>query len=370
MKILVIINNLTKGGAEKMVVQTISEFQKRGLQAEILQLSAKYSHPDYQEAVVKAGAVLHDLGCNSVYSFSIIRKLRKFVKNRQYDLVQVHLFPAQYWAAFALRSLRTPLVFTEHSTFNRRWGKFYFRYLDLLTYNKYTSIIAITDDVKQALTNWIPAIGNKVVVINNGINIQAFSDCPVSNRNLLLAELGIADSSARLLLMTARFEWPKKHQVLIQALRRLPADVHLLFAGDGSFQPALEKQAAEAGLQNRVHFLGFRADAPSLMKTADINILSTDFEGLSTVTVEALAAGKPFLGSDVTGINNVIPDKRFLFEAGNEQELIDKIKAILSGKDLAAEMVADMKQYLGNYDIKLMIDKHLALFKEILEKRG
>ena len=366
MKLLVIINNLGKGGAENLIVKTIPEFQKKGIQVEVMQLSAKHSFPLYLESLKKAGVTVHSLGNKSIYNFYLVKKLKDFMRNRKYDLVHVHLFPTQYWVALALRSSRIPLVLTEHSSNNRRWGKFYFQLLDTYTYKKYARIIAVTEDVKAALANWIPAVKKNIVVINNGINLNNFSKFPTLNKEELLQQIGIKDSHAEILLMTARFEWPKKQQVIVQALPYLNTNVHLLLAGDGILKSNVEKTVMPLGLQDRVHFLGFRTDAASLMKTVDMNILSTDFEGLSTVAIEALAAGKPFLGSDVTGINNVVPDKRFLFDTGDEKDLASKIKKVLTDKQLSADMVKTAEEYVLTYDIGSMIDQHVKLYKELL----
>ena len=365
MKLLVIINSLGKGGAETMLVASLPEFRNRGLEVEVLQLSRVHSVAAHEDALVKAGIPVHSLEVSSVYTLTIIPKLKRFVSGRGYQLIHVHLFPAQYWAAAAFRRLNIPLIFTEHNIFNRRFGKFYFYPSDVYTYKKYARIIAITEDVKDALKKWAPMIESRIVVINNGLNLASFRAKPATNKRDLKAALNIS-ADAKLLLMAARFDWPKTHNILVEAMLNLGPQVHLLLAGDGPKKAAAIKLVHELGISNRVHFLGFREDIAGLMKMADVNVLSSDFEGLSTVTMEAMAAGKPFLGSDVSGINNVVPDARFLFEAGNVRQLAEHINAILNDDQLAANMTAAGVEHVKKYDLSFMVENHLRLYEQLV----
>lgn len=366
MKLLVIINNLGKGGAENLIVQILPEFKKRGILVELLQLTSTGSVPEYYDFLIKAGVKIHSLGCENIYKVSLIRKLKSFIKVHLFDLIHVHLFPAQYWVAIAFKASKTPLIFTEHNTYNRRWGKFYFKPFDWFTYKKYNTLIAITEDVKTALINWMPVIKDNVVVIKNGININQISNLPAIKRDVLLNDLGITNPSAKLLLMTSRFSWPKTQNVVVEAIQQLDSNVHLLLAGEGVQKAKTEKLVTTCGLDSRVHFLGFRIDVTSLMKSVDINILSTDFEGMSTATLEALAAGLPFLGSNVTGINNLVPDDRYLFERNNSEELAKKISLLLEDQSMENELSITALQHVQKFDITIMIEEHISLYKRVL----
>ena len=96
-------------------------------------------------------------------------------------------------------------------------------------------------------------------------------------------------------------------------MQHLPAHFHLFLAGRGALLEHTKQFTESLGLTERVHFLGMRTDVYSLMNKVDLNVLSTNFEGLSGVTLESLASGKPFIGSDVPGVNDIVPDPRFLF---------------------------------------------------------
>ena len=98
------------------------------------------------------------------------------------------------------------------------------------------------------------------------------------------------------------------------------------------------------------------------MRKVDLNVLSTNYEGLPGAALEALASGKPFIGSDVAGVNNIVPDNRFLFPAKNPEKLAQKIKEITENKKLASEMVTTAIEHVKKFDIRLMVENYLKSY--------
>jgi glycosyltransferase involved in cell wall biosynthesis len=367
MKILHIINTLGKGGAEKLLVQTLPAYNKEdGWEVTLLQITSRNVVPEYTEELKAAGVTIHTLGEKSVYDPSNILLLRRFLRKYNYDVIHVHIFPAMYWVPLAMtfKNNKAKLVFTEHNTYNRRWDKWYFKAADKYIYHKYEAIVAITDDVKKNLSQWQPGIKNRIQTIFNGINIASFKDVKAADRASLLSSLSIPENAA-LLMMTARFDKQKNHKAIIESMAILPENYYLLLAGDGPERGNMEALATSLDVAGRVKFLGFRADVLSLMKSTDVNILSSNYEGLSGVTLESLCSGKPFLGSDVTGIQNVVPDQRFLFENNNTAQLAQKIKQIVSDPSLATAMSVTGQEFVKDFDINKMVAKHIALYNSL-----
>jgi glycosyltransferase involved in cell wall biosynthesis len=365
MKILHIINTLGKGGAEKLLVQTLPAYNKEeGWDVALLQITSRNAVPEYLEELKAAGVTIHTLGEKSVYDPSNILLLRSFLKKHHYDVIHVHIFPAMYWVPLASGSKSGKLVFTEHNTHNRRWDKWYFKAIDKYIYHKYEAIVAITDDVKKNLSQWQPSIKNRIQTIFNGINVASFNDIKAADRVALSSSLSMPDGAA-LLMMTARFDKQKNHKTIIESMVLLPENYYLLLAGDGPERGNMEALATNLGVTNKVKFLGFRTDVLSLMKSTDVNILSSNYEGLSGVTLESLCSGKPFLGSDVTGIQNVVPDERFLFENNNAAQLAQKVQQIVNDPSLATSMSATGLEFVKDFDINKMTAKHIALYKAL-----
>lgn len=367
MKILIITHSLERGGAEKLIVDTIPFIKRQNIDIELLLLYGSNSVPEFLKRIKDFDIKVYDLDSKAIYNPLIIGKIRSFLKKNQYDLVHVHLFPALYWAAGAVKLLRNKpqLVYTEHSNHNKRREKWYFQFLESFVYKTYDKIIGITDSVSQNLVEWIGCDHKKIVTIENGVDLASIKLVPAYDNDRLCCELGIR-SSAKLILMAASFRYPKDQKTLIKAVNILGSDFHVLLAGDGAERKAIELFAFELNVADRVHFLGYRTDTRSLMKSIDFNVLSTEYEGMSGATLEAMASGKLFIGSDVPGVKELVPDSRFVFPKGDFIFLAKQISKLSMNPTLYEEMSYLAAQKVNEYDIDKMVRKHIKLYEDLI----
>ncbi|KAA6440700.1 glycosyltransferase [Dyadobacter flavalbus] len=368
MRVLVIINDVSQGGGEKLLASSLPFFKKKGIDIALLLLNGKASVPSFLSDIKKAGITIHDLGINSFYNPLCAWKIRTFLTANTFDVVHVHLFPAQYWASLAVSSMmvRPVLIFTEHSNHNKRREKKYLQGIERAAYKPYSAIIAITDSVNTKLVAWIGQ-GEKIHTIHNGVDLTGIADAPKLDRSALRAQLNIP-LNARLILMAASFRYPKDQGALIKACAILGKEYHVLLAGEGELKEKTKALAVECGVENQVHYLGFRTDISSLMKTVDLNVLSSSYEGMSGVTLESLAAGVPFLGSDVAGIREIVPDKSFLFVPGDEVDLANKIRPVFQEPGLSEKMATEAVIFVKSFSMENMVDKYILLYKKLLDQ--
>ena len=169
MKILHIINSLATGGAEKLIIETLPLYAKQGLKIDLLLLNGA-AHPFLEELASKKCCEIFNLGTSSVYNPITIFKIIPYLK--KYDIVHVHLFPAQYWVVLAklLSFSKTKLIFTEHNTTNRRLENPIFRFIDKWIYQFYAGVIAITAEIKTLLLKHTALSEVRFTVIENGVH--------------------------------------------------------------------------------------------------------------------------------------------------------------------------------------------------------
>jgi glycosyltransferase involved in cell wall biosynthesis len=363
MKILQIINNLSTGGAEKLILETIPLLRKQGIIVDLLVLNDT-QYPYLKELQKLKCCAILSLGKSSVYNplhvFRIIPYLKK------YDLVHVHLFPAQYWVAMAkiISFSKTKLIFTEHSTSNRRIQNSFFKILDKNIYRFYNKIICITDEVKEVLFKHCEFKSNDICVIENGVNLNSL----IRAKGLLKTQIDdrILESD-RLLIQVAGFRVEKDQKTVIKALQYLNLNVKLLLVGDGTLRKECEELVRELDLKERVFFLGVRIDVPSLLKTCDLSIVSSHWEGFGLAAVEGMAVRKPLLASNVEGLANVVNGGGILFEKGNEVELARKIQELLENHNLYNKTSDNGFKQAKKYDINVLIERQIKLYKEVIK---
>lgn len=350
MKILHVINSLNTGGAEKLIVETLPSLEKnKDLEVELLLLNGSET-PFYKELASNPAIKIHFLSKGSVYNPLLIFKLIPFVN--RYDIIHVHLFPAQYFVVLAkfISFSKAKLIFTEHNTSNRRLQNSKYKWVEQLIYHQYTKIVCITEEVREVLINKLKIRSSKLKVINNGIDIFRINKEEPLNRE----EYGYSLSD-KLLIMVAGFRFQKDQDTVIKCLKKLPENYKLILVGDGERRQEIEQLIKDERLEKRVFLLGIRNDVISLIKMCDIAVLSSHWEGFGLAATEAMACGIPTVASNVKGLNKVVEDGGLLFEKGDVEDLKEKILS-LENPDYYVEISNKGKIKARKYDICNMID--------------
>lgn len=136
------------------------------------------------------------------YSPKQLIPLYRYLKSNHYDLIDVHLFPAQLWAVLAiiLVGKQIPLITREHNTYNRRRRLFFYP-LDYGMYSNFDKIICVGEATAHALIKWLPYTKEKVEVVHNGINQTRFYEAEPYD---LRSEMGLPVDSVRSWLPCSR----------------------------------------------------------------------------------------------------------------------------------------------------------------------
>lgn len=361
MKVLCIINSLGTGGAEKLVLETLPLFNEK-IQVDALLLQSG-EYPFEQQLREKLPHQVFTSKYKGVYNplhvFTIARHLR------HYDVVHVHLFPAQYFVVLAklLAFYRGKLIYTEHSTSNRRMRNRLLKYVDALVYSVYIKIIAISPKVDEVLKAYLTMKPTKFQLINNGVNLNKISMARSKKKEEVTGDSSTADK--KMILQVSSFHHPKDQLTVIKSLKFLDDEVVVVFAGEGLDKQKAVNFAKENQLLHRVHFLGVRTDIPQLLKTADIVVLSSHYEGLSLASIEGMASGKPFIASDVPGLREVVHGAGLLFADNDAEALAKHITNLLADKAYYNKIAAQCLERAQDYDIQHMIDQHLKLYHEV-----
>ena len=356
MKVLQVINSLTAGGAQKLIADFVPIMNEKGVATDVLLFNEDKG--PFLETLLNRNVRVLNIKSKHLYSpYNVIEAARYFA---QYDIVHAHLFPANYWTSLAKMvrpaNRKAKYVLTEHSNSNGRFTKPYLRPVDKFIYARFDALVAISESVKEVL--WNRTGHPDIPVIYNGVNVKALYEAAPAQ----LPENEVS------LLMVASFRDAKDQDTVIRAMPHLEDHYHLYLAGVGGSQNASMQLAKDLNVEHRVHFMGMRKDVPGLMKAADINILSSHWEGLSCVTLEAMSSGTPFIGTDVNGIKEMFTNNSFaLFKTGDVEALTQKIKKIAEDKSFALQQSEINLRDVRKFDIELMTDNYLGLYKRLLQ---
>jgi glycosyltransferase involved in cell wall biosynthesis len=225
-------------------------------------------------------------------------------------------------------------------------------------------VVVVSDAIGTRLRRaGLRGLGVTTTTIRNAVTPPV-----LGSRSQARAELGLR-AEAAVALCLARLEYPKRHDLLIEAWRNLPGEPILLLAGDGSQRTKLEQRASP--MRDRVRFLGNRSDVPRLLTAADVSVLISDSEGLPLAILESLAAGRPVVASDVGGIRELLDSGAGrCVPPGDVESIASALQELLQDetarKDAAKIGLSVVRTF---HDPALMMNKYRDLVCEMTSAR-
>ena len=355
------------GGGENLLIGLAGEQVSRGLEVVVTPLVCPESTPVRDKMEEKGVTVQPIKASGSVYNPFFIMRLVRLMRGG-YDVIHVHLFPSLYWSGLAkvMSFNKTPLVYTEHSTNNKRRGNRILHFVDKLIYQHcYKMVVACSEKALATYRQAYPSVKH-TCVINNGVDTRIYKDAKPYTKNELL---GIEESSF-VVTMVARFMTMKRQDTVVEALAKLPNNIHAVFVGGEETDEGLQRVkqlAKETGVIDRVHFLYIRKDVPRILKTSDAVIMASDYEGLSLSSIEGMAAGKPFIATNVNGLKEVVGGAGLLFENKDSEELAGHINKLATEQDYYSKIASKCAERAKSYDIKGMVDAYALIYNEVIK---
>ena len=160
----------------------------------------------------------------------------------------------------------------------------------------------------------------------------------------------------------------KNHETVLRTAAQLP-DVHVLFCGVGEKEEELGALARELDIADRVHFLGFRKDVPTLLAASDVFMFPSWQEGLPVSQMEAMAAGLPCVVSEVRGNADLISQGNggFLRRPTDADGFAEDIALLLGDPALRESMGARNRKEIENYSLDAVLAQVTALYEELLK---
>jgi glycosyltransferase involved in cell wall biosynthesis len=310
------------------------------------------------------------------------RAVRELVTREGYDIVHVHTPIAAFVTRFALRRLpretRPTVIYTAHGFHFYRGQRFYlnalYRTLERTAARWTDYLVTINAEDFQAASAF-RGINRRRVRLVPGIGVDtaryAEGAVPYAEVAAIRPELRIAADDF-MLLMIAEFAPVKRHAFVFDALSRIrKGHVVLVLVGTGPLEAAVREQVERLGLSDRVRFAGYRHDIPALLAASDALVLASEREGLNRSVLEAMAAGKPVIGTRTRGIIDALPEgTAWIADKNDPASLATAIDAAadfpaeVARRGAAARLVA-----CRTYDLSLVIHAYEELYREALASR-
>jgi len=319
------------------------------------------------EALDKAGVSWFGLERGTRFRPYAFLRLARFLVRSRVDVVHSHKFGSNVWGTLIGRLCGVPVIVAHEQTWSYE-GQLLRRLLDRHLIGRFASaFVAVSTVDRDRMISIERVPSEKITVVPN-----AYVPREDSSDGDLRAELGLSRDVP--LVGTAALLRPQKAlHVLIEALRlllRSLPETHLVIAGDGSCRQSLEQQAMEAGVVERVHFLGVRQDVGAVLEALDVAALSSDFEGTPLFAFECMAHGTPLVSTDVGGMRDILEDGSSisLVPPRDPSALASALEALLRDPERRATMESAARARLSEVTIDRITGRISTLYERLLAR--
>ncbi len=298
-----LVEDLKIGGAERVIANIATGLNKQNFDMGAWCITRG---GEIADELNEKGIKVKVLGIISYYNPLNILKLARLLKNAKPDIVHTHGYFASVIGRIAAKIAGILILINHvHSTYwdYRKRHILMEKFLSIFTHK----IICCSKAVEDFVRDYERIKPSKTVVIYNGVDEGNFST--FKNGSSAKAQLGV-DSGVSLVGTVSSLAPHKGHKYLIQAapmILDIFPSTKFLIVGDGILREKLEEQVKNLNLISNVIFTGTRKNIPDLLSAMDIFVLpSCSREGLGISIIEAMAAEKPVVATDIGGIPDVV----------------------------------------------------------------
>lgn len=369
-RLLFVITGLDYGGAETQLVHLATLLKRRGWKLKVVTLIPPKA---YVEELAQEGIPVATLGMRRrVPDPRAILRLARHIRQWKPDIVHSHMVHANILARVTQLFARVPtLVCTVHSICEGgRVRETLYRFTDPLC--EVTTHVCQAGAARYIQVGAVPA--NKIRHVPNGVDTRIFRP-DVKLRDTLRQEWGV--SGKFVWLAVGRIDTPKDYPNLLRAfsiIARDRPDSLLWLAGDGPLRTELDALVRDLEVQEQVRLLGIRRDIPQLMNAADAYVMSSAWEGLPMVLLEAHACGLPIVATDVGGDREVVIDgvTGFLVPPRQPEALAQAMEQMMQIEERARRQMGEKgrEHIIQNYSLEHVVQRWEELYRELLTRKA
>jgi len=373
MKVLFFISSKGCYGAENMVLNLASALDK--MQVNVIVGAFWNLHNtnfDFIEKANKIGLKTKILKCRGQIDFRAVSELRKFFKEQGVTIVHSHGYKSNIYSYLAAINTGVKRVATCHNWVSKKMIMKVYEMLDKLVLSKFDGVVCVSNDVKKQLSGF-SQLSEKIYLIENGIDVSRFSVEKDTKRKFSFFNIKEYEIIAG---TVGRISPEKGHEYLIKAFKLVSEempDCKLMIVGDGVLRESLELLARSLEIEDKVIFTGKRDDVPELLNLMDIFVLPSLTEGMPMALLEAMAAKKTIISTDVGSIPKMIQNdfSGLLVKPGDTAGLASAIKSLIQNKPKALELGnSAFAKVSENFSSEVMAEKYFEIYRSISIKKG
>jgi glycosyltransferase involved in cell wall biosynthesis len=350
MRVLHVTSARTRRGGENQLFYLACGLRSRGIEtALVIPEDASYSTP-------MSGTMR--IRFRGEADLPAIKRLASVIREYTPDIIHAHTGHAHAWAAMAMKRSDRLLFVSRRVLFSpsrnpiSRWKM-----------KRVSRFLCVSNAVAEAMRVY-GIEPDRLRVVHSGVPMTGTAPGDTDLR----MRFGTGEDDI-LALSLAAFTPNKNQATLVCALSLIPGATRprCILAGEGRMRVRTERLARDLDLMNSVHFPGFVEDPGELIRAADLFVLSSLREGLSTATLEAMAGGLPVVASRCGGVEDLVIDGEtgILFPPGNPEALASAISTLIDDPELMRSMGEKGRERAELFSVDHMVESTLLAYREL-----
>lgn len=387
MNVLHIITRIANGGAEENTLYTVNGLDKERFAVD-LAIGGEREEGSLQRIPIDPSVKLHHvpaLGRNPDprREFRALKQIRRIIREGRYQIVHTHGAKAGILGRMAAHregvaciingihgitfaDTMNPVMRLVYRTLERRVGRYT------------TCFVSVGEDIKQKYVAAGIGRPDRYRVIYSGMDLAEFHKAAALDadaRREIRTALGLSEDHV-VLGTVSRFEPRKGHRFLVTAAAQLMSEfpaLRLLLVGDGPAMNEIEALCRELNIGDRTVFAGFRTDVARMFAAMDVHVLTSLWEGLPRVLVQAAAVGRSSVTFACDGAHEIVEDgvNGFVVAMKDVAALTDRLRLLIQEPSRREAMgIAARNKVDQRWDRREMVTCIENLYEELLENTG
>ena len=353
LKVLQIIPSFGVGGAEKLVLDYLTYFDKNAVEIKAISMYGN-QNTLYDSLIKENGLDVVYLDKKSGIDLSMVMKIKKVIKEFNPNIIHTHMHTMKYMIPSLFNNKQVKLFHTIHNDPEKDVGKIdkIFNKIAFKYFN--CTPIALTNELADKIKTFYDH--NHTIVVNNGINLEKFKNIKANKREIK-DKLNLPYDSF-VIGHVGRFSEQKNHEFIIDIYKRffeLEENSYLILVGDGELNKFIKQKVERLGLKERVKFLGIRKDIPEMLKCMDVFLFPSLHEGFPIILIEAQAAGVRCVISDQIDKNAILSENTVNLRLDDP---LDKWCKAIKDTKIKSQPVGSLKDYDIKNIVKILVEKY------------
>lgn len=368
-RVAYVIGELGKGGAEYQLYELVRGLDRTRIDPAVFVLA---SGGYWTQPLRELGVPVEEIPGRGFADLGRLRRLRVALRRCAADVLHTVLWSGNCYGRLAAVGLGIPVIVTAERNVIARppWQVGIERLLD-----RWSDVYLVNSGaVVQGLVSREHLPAAKMRVVHNGIDLTRLPQF-VLDRQDARRSAGF-DPRRRLVAQVGRLAPQKDYPTFLAAAARVAAqvpDVDFLVVGEGELRAELEATAARLGLDGRVRFLGLRHDVPALLGAVDVLALTSLYEGLPNVVIEAMATGAVAVATDVGGCRELLAhgETGFVVPPGDVAAIADAVLAVLGAPETARRIASAARRRIeAEFTLDAMVQRTVDVYDTWLARKG